>query len=80
MTPLGRIADVRCMRCGHVITEHMGEGEHPELPGLMPCVADGCECVDFHFCGRSACVECAGTGLGSGEALRARQSPLERSG
>lgn len=52
-----RITDVRCARCDHAITEHLAEGEHPELPG-MPCVEDGCECVDFHWCGLPTCREC----------------------
>jgi hypothetical protein len=31
---LGRITDVVCVRCEHVITDHLAEGEHPDHPGM----------------------------------------------
>ena len=58
---LGSITEARCARCGHPIDTHMAEDEHPELPGMMPCEAPGCECVDFHRCLTSECPECLPT-------------------
>ena len=52
-----RITEVACVRCGHRVIEHMAEGEHPDLPGKMPCEVAGCECVDFHFCHSDDCKE-----------------------
>lgn len=56
MNSLRSITLVTCARCAHRVIEHMAEGEHPDLPGMMPCEVPGCECVDFHRCDR--CPEC----------------------
>lgn len=55
---LPRVVDTRCARCGHLITEHMAEGDHPDHPDKMPCLAGGCECVDFHWCVQLTCPIC----------------------
>ena len=56
---LSSIIRATCARCTHLVTGHMAEGDHPDLPGMMPCESPGCECVDFHRCDQPDCPECA---------------------
>jgi hypothetical protein len=56
---LASITTARCVRCGHTLLEHGAEGDRPDInPSYMVCEVPGCECVDFHLCGREDCSEC----------------------
>jgi len=59
IAPPSSITEVRCVRCGHLITEHGAVGDRPDIDlEYMPCEVPGCECVDFHFCLSDDCAEC----------------------